>query len=225
MAWAHRSKREREEVLSMSTRPLRSETEHLALFTDLYELTMLQAYVEQGMDEAATFSLFVRRLPERRNYLLACGLDDDKVFTGVAGRDCCPLARRARLGSLRGRGMAGGRILIVQDDFLAAERLRVVLDQAGYSVVGLAGRTLEALDLAKRHQPQLAIVDMMLEVDVDGFKTAQELIKEHNLKVTTGFPESVVKNEGADRIACAIVRKPYADDDVLGAVAKCLAQA
>ena len=48
----------------------------LGLFTDLYELTMLQAYVEAGMDEPATFSLFVRRLPERRNYLLACGLDD-----------------------------------------------------------------------------------------------------------------------------------------------------
>ena len=48
----------------------------LGLFTDLYELTMLQAYVERGMDEMATFSLFVRRLPERRNYLLACGLDD-----------------------------------------------------------------------------------------------------------------------------------------------------
>jgi nicotinate phosphoribosyltransferase len=37
---------------------------------------MLQAYVERGMDGTATFSLFVRRLPERRNYLLACGLDD-----------------------------------------------------------------------------------------------------------------------------------------------------
>jgi len=46
----------------------------LALFTDLYELTMLQAYFEEGMTEQATFSLFVRRLPERRNFLLACGL-------------------------------------------------------------------------------------------------------------------------------------------------------
>jgi nicotinate phosphoribosyltransferase len=44
----------------------------LGLFTDLYELTVLQAYVERGMDETATFSLFVRRLPEPRNYLLAC---------------------------------------------------------------------------------------------------------------------------------------------------------
>ena len=48
---------------------------NLALFTDLYELTMLQAYFEEQMRETAVFSLFVRRLPPRRNYLLACGLD------------------------------------------------------------------------------------------------------------------------------------------------------
>ena len=48
---------------------------HLALFTDLYELTMMQAYYEEGMTEDAIFSLFVRRLPPRRNLLLACGLE------------------------------------------------------------------------------------------------------------------------------------------------------
>ncbi|TVR79248.1 MAG: nicotinate phosphoribosyltransferase [Rhodospirillales bacterium] len=48
----------------------------VALFTDLYELTMAQAYYAEGMDAPATFSLFVRKLPARRNYLLACGLDD-----------------------------------------------------------------------------------------------------------------------------------------------------
>lgn len=46
-----------------------------ALFTDQYELTMLQAYWREGMDRQAVFSLAVRRLPARRNYLLACGLD------------------------------------------------------------------------------------------------------------------------------------------------------
>lgn len=45
-----------------------------ALFTDLYQLTMLQAYVAEGMDGTAVFDLFVRRL-RRRNYLVACGLD------------------------------------------------------------------------------------------------------------------------------------------------------
>ena len=47
----------------------------LALFTDLYQLTMLQAYFEERMTERAVFSLFVRRLPPRRNFLIACGLD------------------------------------------------------------------------------------------------------------------------------------------------------
>lgn len=46
-----------------------------ALFTDLYELTMLQAYFHENMTQNAVFSLFVRRLPAERNYLLACGLD------------------------------------------------------------------------------------------------------------------------------------------------------
>jgi len=52
----------------------------LALFTDLYELTMLQAYVEEGMTEQAVFTLFVRRLPKRRNFLLACGVDSVLEF-------------------------------------------------------------------------------------------------------------------------------------------------
>jgi nicotinate phosphoribosyltransferase len=45
------------------------------LFTDLYELTMLQAYVHEEMHDRAVFSLYVRRLPEERNFLLACGLE------------------------------------------------------------------------------------------------------------------------------------------------------
>jgi len=48
----------------------------LALFTDLYELKMLQVYWRDGMAEEAVFDLYVRELPDSRNYLLACGLDD-----------------------------------------------------------------------------------------------------------------------------------------------------
>jgi nicotinate phosphoribosyltransferase len=49
--------------------------DELALFTDLYELTMLQAYLEEGMMAEAVFSLAVRRLPPHRNLLLACGIE------------------------------------------------------------------------------------------------------------------------------------------------------
>jgi nicotinate phosphoribosyltransferase len=44
------------------------------LFTDLYQLTMLQAYFREEMREPAVFDLFVRRL-RHRNYLVACGLE------------------------------------------------------------------------------------------------------------------------------------------------------
>ena len=45
-----------------------------ALFTDLYELTMLQAYWAEGMTAPAVFDVFARKLPPGRNFLLACGL-------------------------------------------------------------------------------------------------------------------------------------------------------
>lgn len=46
-----------------------------ALLTDLYELTMAQAYLEQQMNQSAVFEFFVRRLPPHRNFLVAAGLE------------------------------------------------------------------------------------------------------------------------------------------------------
>lgn len=50
------------------------------LLTDLYQLTMLQAYLEHGMTETAVFEFFVRRLPPRRSFLLAAGLEQALEF-------------------------------------------------------------------------------------------------------------------------------------------------
>ncbi|MFN2524716.1 MAG: nicotinate phosphoribosyltransferase [Actinomycetota bacterium] len=48
-----------------------------ALLTDLYELTMAASYYSQGLgNQPATFDLFIRELPEKRNFLVACGLED-----------------------------------------------------------------------------------------------------------------------------------------------------
>jgi nicotinate phosphoribosyltransferase len=49
---------------------------YLPAVTDLYELTMAAAYFENRMDYTATFELWVRNLPPRRSYLIACGLED-----------------------------------------------------------------------------------------------------------------------------------------------------
>ncbi|MFD1647867.1 nicotinate phosphoribosyltransferase [Haloarchaeobius litoreus] len=55
----------------------------LALFTDRYELAMLQGYHETGHDPLATFDLYFRSLPTDRGYVVAAGLEQalDYVLT------------------------------------------------------------------------------------------------------------------------------------------------
>ncbi|MCP3786941.1 nicotinate phosphoribosyltransferase [Micromonospora sp. A3M-1-15] len=50
------------------------------LRTDLYELRMAASYLRRDMTEHATFSLFVRRLPPRRGFLVAAGLAEALAF-------------------------------------------------------------------------------------------------------------------------------------------------
>ena len=57
-----------------STLPLTPQ--ELGLFTDLYELTMAQAFYRQGMFAPASFSLFIRQYPPHRGYLVSAGLED-----------------------------------------------------------------------------------------------------------------------------------------------------
>ncbi len=57
-----------------------SSPKYSGLLTDLYELTMAAGYLETGFDARATFELFVRSLPPRRNYLAAAGLDQALDF-------------------------------------------------------------------------------------------------------------------------------------------------
>ena len=53
-----------------------------ALLTDLYQLTMLQAYFDRGMNQPASFEFFVRKLPAQRNFLMAAGLEQVLEFLG-----------------------------------------------------------------------------------------------------------------------------------------------
>ena len=55
--------------------------ERMGLSTDLYELTMAQAFLEAGIaDRTSTFDLSVRRLPTERGYLIAAGLEQALAY-------------------------------------------------------------------------------------------------------------------------------------------------
>jgi nicotinate phosphoribosyltransferase len=50
------------------------------LLTDLYQLNMIQAYLDHGHTDTAVFEFFVRKLPARRGFLLAAGLEQALTF-------------------------------------------------------------------------------------------------------------------------------------------------
>lgn len=54
------------------------------LLTDLYQLNMVQAYLDAGMTDTAVFELFVRKLPETRGFLMAAGLEQALEFLAKA---------------------------------------------------------------------------------------------------------------------------------------------
>lgn len=59
----------------MNQRGIASDEGRSPLLTDLYQLTMMQAYFDGRMFEPAAFEFFVRKLPEGRNFLIAAGLE------------------------------------------------------------------------------------------------------------------------------------------------------
>ncbi len=53
---------------------------NMSLLTDFYELTMCASYFENNRNEAATFDLFIRRLPPNRSYFVFAGLEQVLFF-------------------------------------------------------------------------------------------------------------------------------------------------
>ena len=50
------------------------------LLTDLYQLNMIQAYLDHGETKTAVFEFFVRKFPPRRGFLIAAGLEQALDF-------------------------------------------------------------------------------------------------------------------------------------------------
>ncbi len=66
-------------------------------------------------------------------------------------------------------------ILVIEDQVLIATATAMILEDAGHEVVGMAGTVREALDVARRSPPDLALVDIGLAGRRSGVDAAREL--------------------------------------------------
>ena len=108
------------------------------------------------------------------------------------------------------------KILIVEDEFIVAHDLQMILSRAGYQVVGIADSFKNAISLLQHHQVDLVLLDIYLKGRQTGIDLARELMKKEIpfIYISANSNEKVFE---AAKSTCpyGFIVKPYRDKDVL----------
>lgn len=91
--------------------------------------------------------------------------------------------------------MAGEKILIVEDDSIAAMDIKKTVESFGYSVPYVASSGKEAIRKASEIEPDLILMDIILKREIDGIEAISK-IKELNMPfiyLTTHSEEHTIK--------------------------------
>lgn len=79
--------------------------------------------------------------------------------------------------------MAKPQILVVEDEGVVAMSIQNMLDRLGYGVSGVASSGNEAIKIADEKKPDLVLIDIMLNGDMDGIKVAKKIHNHFNIPV------------------------------------------
>ncbi len=71
--------------------------------------------------------------------------------------------------------MTNAKIMIVEDEWIAAEDTQNRLQDLGYNVSSLASTGKEAIQKAKEDKPDLVMTDIVLEGEMDGIEVAKHI--------------------------------------------------
>jgi len=107
-------------------------------------------------------------------------------------------------------------VLIVEDEIFIAMEIERILQDAGYTVVGIAADQPEALAAAAA--AEVAFVDLNLRDGPTGPNLAQQLAERFGVRIVyvTANPSQIV-NPAPTAIGC--IRKPFSEDAILSAAA------
>lgn len=73
----------------------------------------------------------------------------------------------------------GKKILIVEDEFIVARNLEMILEEAGYTISGIATSAREAQEFIQQHKPDLVLLDIRLKGKLSGIDIARKLRADH----------------------------------------------
>jgi two-component system, sensor histidine kinase and response regulator len=111
---------------------------------------------------------------------------------------------------------SGARIMIVEDERILALDLAETLDELGYTVAGMASRGEEAIELARQLHPQLILMDVRLDGEVDGITAAETIRDEHDVPVVflTAHADDDTLHRATHSDASAYLVKPFKAPDL-----------
>ncbi len=117
------------------------------------------------------------------------------------------------------------RIIIADDESLIRLDLREMLTHLGYDVIAEAGDGRSALDLARKLQPDLMIMDIKMP-DLDGIAAAEELTREQIAPVVllTAYSDQALVERAKEAGVVGYVVKPFREAELMPVIELSLAR-
>jgi response regulator NasT len=111
--------------------------------------------------------------------------------------------------------MAGIRVLIAEDDPLVAITLSDQLAELGHTVVAVASDGQEAIDMARREHPELALLDIKMP-NVDGITAAEQIGAELDIPMLmlTAYSDRPLVMRAAEAGALGYLLKPVSAEEL-----------
>ncbi|NDK07520.1 Histidine kinase response regulator hybrid protein [Leptospira kirschneri serovar Mozdok] len=103
-------------------------------------------------------------------------------------------------------------ILIVDDEWLIAFNLQLSLQKLGYKIAGTARTADEALEMAERTNPDLILMDIRIEGELDGIQAAEKIQKKMDIPVIfmTAFADEETFNRAVNKASLfGYISKPF----------------
>jgi len=108
------------------------------------------------------------------------------------------------------------KILIVEDEFVVANALRLAVEQAGYSVTGIVASAEEADESREKHRPDIVLLDIRLNGKRSGIDIARKLRSENIAFIYLSANSSQkVLEEAKTTEPYGFIVKPFREKDLL----------
>jgi two-component system, response regulator PdtaR len=119
-----------------------------------------------------------------------------------------------------GTGIDPPRILIVEDDYIVGLEIEAGLADAGFEVVGNAKSAEEAVRLATREHPMLAVMDIRLAGRSDGIEAALEMFNVSGLRCifVTAHDDPGTRARAENAAPLGWLPKPYQLDTLISMI-------